>query len=577
MTSTSLFRGELLLTPEEANDFNKNLENACLDIYGLNSQFIPWRVSPIDQPIRAHTPSSISLATVLRELDATIDPAEIIKQPLNRRSSFKVETSPSPRPTTPPSPKKAPEVKPEVKRRPTFVLDEKIEYDMESDFYKLLHPPEDKLNELPDWARRIHKILKDVCYQPCVKPFLKYFKNKKLNALNSTETSQSAHKSKKSEKSDKGDDLDFDDLSDDLHDILMDIDDDANTAAKDAQDKKELDSEVTTPQNVDNYVKINNLSVEDNADAHKTQDLTQNHDTNNEKANKDSLESTTQYDTQPNQSTKDETQPNQSTTQCGTQPNQSTKDDTQLNQSNSQSNPKLNDQKNPDPEVRSGKVVDNKPKELDLENILESLLMNEFENSSKVFSLIYLFLVKQFKVIPPGTLEWMCAQDMSIKLDELRIAEGLMDSEKLHSFPDDTLVPQVIPPPLEPAPPEIKKARTSMEDFEHEIALINKSDDYNSTISLPEVKNITDEERMEFYSNVTELDQEYQLELFTVFEHAAVWKIVGNGEIELDDRNTDPKIYRGMLKWVKEKKKVVATTFQEPEIDLSQMTSEIAV
>uniref|UniRef100_A0A3B0MKB8 Uncharacterized protein n=1 Tax=Theileria annulata TaxID=5874 RepID=A0A3B0MKB8_THEAN len=541
MTST-VYRGELLLTQEESNDFNRTLENACLKIYGLQTPFIPWRMSPIDQPIRAHTPSSISLATVLRELDATIDPAEIIKQPLNRRSSFKLEPTPSPRPTAPPSPKK-PEVKPEVKKRPNFVLDEKIEYDVDSDFYKLLNPPEDKLKELPEWARKIHKILREVCYQPYAKPFLKYFKKKTPDEANITENPQADPKPKKHE---KADDLDFDDLSDDLHDILMDIDNDANNPVKDGQeDKMELDSELVTPKHVDNYVKIDTIfSVENTTDSFNTEDLnTLNHTTNdqsNKPVNKDFME----HDTQPN---------NEFT---NTQPNSES----------------VNTQNHEPVTVVD---VEGEPKEWNIENILESLLMNEFENSSKVFSLVYMFLVRQFKVIPPGTLDWMCAQDMSNKLDQLRIQEGLLDSEKLHSFPDET-VDQPIPQPVPEPPLEVKKPRTSMEDFEHEISLINKSDDYNSTISLPEVKIITDEERMEFYNNVMELDQEYQLELFTVFEHAAVWKIVGNGEIELDDRNTDPKIYRGMIKWVKEKKKV-ATTMQEPEIDLSKMTSEIAV
>ncbi|UKJ88307.2 hypothetical protein MACJ_000751 [Theileria orientalis] len=626
------FRGELLLTLEEALEFNKNLEKACFELYGFELGYVPWRVCAIDQSIRTHTPSSLSLATALRELDATVDPQIIINQPLNRRSSHKLDASPVRSPSPPSLPPV--EVKPEPK--PVKKVEEKIEYDPESDFYKLLHPPIEKLNSLPEWAQSIHKIIVQLCYIPAVKPFLKYF-NPPTEVDETVENTGLSEK--KGGKTDRVDDFGFDVLSDELNDILMDIDDmdslNRRGVTQEVGHKKETiiksEKNVNGHSSVDGVKQVNGVSV-----------FTQNNKTsdpnidyqNTDQSNKNMNGTIIPNDSNSNNNTDSSNKTNDTNGNIGlndahTLRGLSENDDVNVVNYTDLSN--VTDEKKIGHVVKSGEesvktglendvvdeektnetetqvkfdentvqlegdeVIDENPvttesqrevsettKEKEVkgfEYILENLLANKFENASYVFSLLYTFLVLQFKIAPPGSNEWMSAQDISNKLEELRSERRLSDAEKLHNFqePQPPEAPQH--PIVElPSYKEPKRPRTSMEDFEHELSLINNVNDYSPTISLPEVQNITDEERMEFYENAMLLEKDFQMELFTVFEHAAVWKIVGNGEIELDDQNTDPKIYRGMIKWVKEKRNLTPTETKDMTPEPPQVSSEIVV
>ncbi|BAM39434.1 conserved hypothetical protein [Theileria orientalis strain Shintoku] len=626
------FRGELLLTLEEALEFNKNLEKACLELYGFDIGHVPWRVCAIDQSIRTHTPSSLSLATALRELDATVDPQTIINQPLNRRSSYKLDASPV-RSPLPPSPPPV-EVKPEPK--PVKKVEEKVEYDPESDFYKLLHPPMEKLSPLQEWTQAIHKIIVELCYMPEVKPFLSYFNPKK----EADETSENRDEpEKRNGKTDKTDDFGFDVLSDELNDILMDIDDmdplNRKGGTEEGENKKETN--IKSEQNVDGHSSVEEVDplngVTGLTSTITTSDPEVN-DQNTDQINKtmngtaSNKESDSNYRTEIRNDTNN-THSNDGINEAHTPRGQSENEDVNVADDTKVSS-EDNGKKGED-EVKSGEEPIQKGLESDgvdgektnesetqvksdeqgvqqgekaedgkeeatesklegaettkaagargFEYILENLLENKFENASYVFSLLYTFLVQQFKVAIPGSREWMCAQDVSNKLEELRSEKRLSDAEKLHNF-QETPKPEAPPPQTTgdlPAHREPKRPRTSMEDFEHELSLINNVNEYSPTISLPEVQSITDEERMEFYENAMLLQQDFQMELFTVFEHAAVWKIVGNGEIELDDQNTDPKIYRGMIKWVKEKRSLTPAESKETTPQPPQVSSEIVV
>ncbi|UKK00705.2 hypothetical protein MACK_000779 [Theileria orientalis] len=624
-----VFRGELLLTLEEALEFNKNLEKACLELYGFELGNVPWRVCAIDQSIRTHTPSSLSLASALRELDATVDPLSIIKQPLNRRSSHKLDASPVRSPSPPSLP--SVEVKPEPK--PVKKVEEKIEYDPESDFYKLLHPPIEKLNSLPEWAQSIHKIIVQLCYMPEVKPFLKYF-NRQTEDDDTVENVDGS--GKRGDKTDKADDFGFDVLSDELDDILMDIDDmdtlNRRGVTQDGGHKKE--TIIKSENNVDGHSSVDIVDpvngVVGLTSTSKTSDPKVD-DTNTDLSNKsmNGTISTNDSNNNNNNNTHGNIGLNEDHTSRGLSENNDVNvvndvgvssetsekkvgngvksegdenvktrlendgvDEEEKNEGETEVKFDKNTAQREGDEVIDGSVeaiasqrkVSESTKEKEVrgfEYILENLMENKFENASYVFSLLYTFLVQQFKKALPGSNEWMCAQDISNKLEELRSEKRLSDAEKLHNFqepPKPEAPPPLLHPIVEaPAYREPKRPRTSMEDFEHELSLINNVNDYSPTISLPEVQNITDEERMEFYENAMLLEQDFQMELFTVFEHAAVWKIVGNGEIELDDQNTDPKIYRGMIKWVKEKRNLTPTESKETTPEPPQVSSEIVV
>ncbi|EKX74085.1 conserved hypothetical protein [Theileria equi strain WA] len=180
-----------------------------------------------------------------------------------------------------------------------------------------------------------------------------------------------------------------------------------------------------------------------------------------------------------------------------------------------------------------------------IETVLDKLINNEYQSTSEVLNELYMVFVCAFRSFSPGTYQWMSALDLSSRLNDLRIANDLKDSEVSYKSYTATTMDTIK-----------KHNGLSMDDFERELAIINNTQ--QDPVPNKDTS-ITEDEKSEFYDSVNTLDLEYHLELFTVFEHSAIWKIIGNGEIELDENNTDPKIFRAMIKWAKDKRESIAT------------------
>jgi len=64
---------------------------------------------------------------------------------------------------------------------------------------------------------------------------------------------------------------------------------------------------------------------------------------------------------------------------------------------------------------------------------------------------------------------------------------------------------------------------------------------------------VTNEERAAFQCLLGKLEASQHLELFHQFESTAQWKQFPHGDVELDDRNTRPHVFRQMVGWCREK------------------------
>ncbi|KAK2196865.1 hypothetical protein BdWA1_002114 [Babesia duncani] len=159
-----------------------------------------------------------------------------------------------------------------------------------------------------------------------------------------------------------------------------------------------------------------------------------------------------------------------------------------------------------------------------LQDILQRLLSSKYENSSQAFNELYNVFKFAFKSHSPGSPTWMGAQELSCRIQQMRLGLGLNDAAR----------------PPSPHAALVKQVESSFKE-----AAIN--------VFEPLVAPITNRERLEFYQTLLALALDDHLELYTKFEHSAIWKSVLDGEIELDDQATDPNVFRQMAAWALER------------------------
>ncbi|GIX63114.1 bromodomain protein [Babesia caballi] len=137
-------------------------------------------------------------------------------------------------------------------------------------------------------------------------------------------------------------------------------------------------------------------------------------------------------------------------------------------------------------------------------------------------------LLTMFKYQAPGTTPWMSAHDACCKLEKLRRDSGLVDSETAHvgfggKHPPASM-PTHVPKPLP----------------------VNLG-------FVVEMHPISNHEKLQFQEILSTLSAENHLEMYIAFEYLAVWRNVGNGDIELDDEATNPNVFREMMRWAQQR------------------------
>eukprot|EP00371_Babesia_bovis_P002108 XP_001610755.1 hypothetical protein [Babesia bovis T2Bo] len=156
-----------------------------------------------------------------------------------------------------------------------------------------------------------------------------------------------------------------------------------------------------------------------------------------------------------------------------------------------------------------------------LQLVLEKLLKNNYSNATEAFAEVYSMLLSVFKFQNPGTQLWMFTHDACRRLDTLRRDSGLVDSEVANVGYGGKHPPAPIQVPVPPMP---------------------------ESVPVP-VKAVSTEEKLQFQDALAALSPENHVELYIAFEKLAVWRNIGNGEIELDDDATDPNVFRDMMRW----------------------------
>ncbi|GBE60580.1 hypothetical protein, conserved [Babesia ovata] len=154
-----------------------------------------------------------------------------------------------------------------------------------------------------------------------------------------------------------------------------------------------------------------------------------------------------------------------------------------------------------------------------LQIVLEKVLQNAYASSTEAFAEIYTMLLTMFKVQVPGTIPWMSTHDACCKLEKLRRDSSLIDSEKAHVSFGGKHLPAATPVTLP------RQLPASL-DF------------------VAEMQPVSGQEKAQFRDTLMALPADSHLELFIAFEHLAVWKNLGNGEIELDDEATNSNVFR---------------------------------
>lgn len=191
--------------------------------------------------------------------------------------------------------------------------------------------------------------------------------------------------------------------------------------------------------------------------------------------------------------------------------------------------------KSPDVDMENNQDAADKKKEkqppckLNLEIVLENLINNKYSSTTEAFADVYMTLLAAFSIEAPGNITWMSAQDACSKLEALRRDSNLVDSE----------IAQVAgfggkhPPATQPLQP----TRQLPVNLDFVVAM----------------QPISSQEKLQFQEILHSLPPERHLELYIAFEYLAVWRNLGNGEIELDDETTNPSVFRDMMKWAKER------------------------
>ncbi|KAH8581738.1 ABC transporter [Cryptosporidium sp. chipmunk genotype I] len=227
-------------------------------------------------------------------------------------------------------------------------------------------------------------------------------------------------------------------------------------------------------------------------------------------------------------------------------------------------------------------------KPISLNCIISKLENNEYSSAAHVFSDVYSVWICGFRSVEPGKTLWTKAVDASLNFNLKLLNEPLQD-DFLLTYPGGTPkgstknVKSTIDGSLGLEPP--KKIQNtgknsnsllfdgSGKDSSYQTfsrskkSTSNNQSSQNSSGSKSNkaskkhfqapssysAKGITEPERHEFQSLLSQLSQNDHVELFNSFFSTAHWKEVNSGEVELDDQQTPPNVFREMIKWCKVK------------------------
>ncbi|KAF7458038.1 bromodomain protein [Cryptosporidium felis] len=215
-------------------------------------------------------------------------------------------------------------------------------------------------------------------------------------------------------------------------------------------------------------------------------------------------------------------------------------------------------------------------KPLSLNSIITKLENNEYSSAAHVFCDIYSVWICAFRSVRPGEPLWIKAVDASLNFSLKLLNEPLQDDFSL-TFPGGaprassrggkSADHSALEPPRKlqntgkSASPSFfedsgKAKRSSLNQSSQNSAgskSNQKSSRKSGSAAQPShaPKAITESERHEFQSLLAQLSQNDHVELFNSFFSTAHWKEVNSGEVELDDQQTPPSVFREMIKWCK--------------------------
>ncbi|KAK6590873.1 hypothetical protein RS030_111873 [Cryptosporidium xiaoi] len=233
-------------------------------------------------------------------------------------------------------------------------------------------------------------------------------------------------------------------------------------------------------------------------------------------------------------------------------------------------------------------------KPISFNKIIKKLENNEYLNAANVFNDIYSVWICAFRAIEPGGILWTKTIDACLNFNLKLLNEPLKDDFSL-TFPGTTKNSGInkgsknIDDVNKDGPPFKKMNEKNNvfynERYKKESYLPNygtgassvgndhfsnnknkrtnqqgnsksnnkggkkNSNNYESSNSLNNT--ISEVERREFQLLLGKLSQNDHVELFNSFLSTAHWKEVDTGEVELDDQQTPPNIFREMIKWCK--------------------------
>ncbi|SJK86270.1 conserved Plasmodium protein, unknown function [Babesia microti strain RI] len=213
-------------------------------------------------------------------------------------------------------------------------------------------------------------------------------------------------------------------------------------------------------------------------------------------------------------------------------------------------------------------------KYITLQDVLEKLVNYGYESTSEALCDIYCVLICAFRLVDPGSEEWLKIHRISTLLSNLVVSENLKDNYMLnsdnqrnnchrhanfHGYAKRTQGSDMGKncENKHIYQEDFGKSQSELE-FEQELLRIaaNKKTAFEFIPSpptpSPNVPPITYEERLEFQELLSTLPEECHLDLFTTFENTATWKNVGD-EIELDDHATDPLVFRSLIQWARDR------------------------
>ncbi|KAL7068759.1 hypothetical protein ACR3K2_08010 [Cryptosporidium serpentis] len=217
--------------------------------------------------------------------------------------------------------------------------------------------------------------------------------------------------------------------------------------------------------------------------------------------------------------------------------------------------------------------------QISLQRILQKLENNEYETTASVFNDVYSVWICGFRADNPGSLLWMKSVEAALNFNLKLCCEPLQDDfnmsipsikNKTSSFcgirsnsKDINLEPPRKMPNLLKSPHNEfgnLKSRISNSDKRNlsysttnSVTNIRNKGKTNNLHSSIRSKSITDNERQEFQSLLSQLSQNNHVELFNSFSETAHWREVSSGEVELDDQLTPSNVFRDMILWCKNK------------------------